>query len=181
MGQDIFDLREQLDEEMRAGWNRSLPFGELVSDRWKRAQRLGFRAGSSIYDSAIVLGDVSVGEETWVGPWVLLDGSGGRLEIGRNCDISAAVHVYTHDTVRRRLSGGVVDARAGGVKIGDDCYIGPHSIVTLGVTIGSQCIVGANSMVTAHVPDRTIVGGTPARRLGRVVGEGAEVQLVYDS
>ena len=33
------------------------------------------------YDSVLVIGDVQVGKNTWIGPFVVLDGSGG-LEIG---------------------------------------------------------------------------------------------------
>lgn len=177
---DLTGMRIRLDEEMRATWQRSLPFGELVSDRWERAQRLGFGGESSIYDSAIVLGDVRVGSDTWIGPWVLLDGSGGGIRIGDNCDISAGVHVYSHDTVYRRISGGALDRRTGAVTIGDNTYVGPHTVITRGVTIGSMCVVAANSVVNRAVPDRSIVGGSPARTIGAIVGEGADVELAFE-
>src|SRR4051794_3239183 len=72
---------------MRTEWARDLPLDELVSDRWERAGRLGFGAGASIYASSYVYGDVIVGARTWVGPFTILDGSGG-LSIGENCSIS---------------------------------------------------------------------------------------------
>jgi acetyltransferase-like isoleucine patch superfamily enzyme len=53
-------------------------------------------------------------------------------------------------------------------------------VIIAGITIGSRCVIAANSLVNRDVPDGTIVGGTPARRLGRVEGEGADVRLVYD-
>jgi maltose O-acetyltransferase len=34
-----------------------------------------------------------------------------------------------------------------------------------GVQIGYRCIVGANSVVTKDVPDYTVVGGVPAKRI----------------
>jgi len=41
-------------------------------------------------------------------------------------------------------------------------------------------VIAANSLINRDVPDGTVVGGTPARRLGSVEGEGADARLVYD-
>ena len=94
------------DEELRKEFDRSLSFQDGFFDRWERADRLGFGLGSSIYNSSLIYGEVSVAEETWIGPYTVLDGSGGHIKIGRNCSVSAGVHIYTHDTVMWALSGG---------------------------------------------------------------------------
>ena len=60
-------LHEEIDEELRARWDRSLPFQDGLVDRWERARRLGFGIDSSIYNSAVVLGSVAVGDSTWIG------------------------------------------------------------------------------------------------------------------
>ena len=57
-----------------------------------------------MYDNVLVLGDVIVGRNTWIGPGCILDGSGGGLEIGDWCSISAGVQIYTHNTVNRSIS-----------------------------------------------------------------------------
>mgnify|MGYP003351887026 FL=1 len=100
-------LKEQRDQELRAAFDRSLPFADAQFDRWERAKLLGFGDKTSIYDSSFIFGDVKVGFETWIGPFTLLDGSGGGLTIGDHCSISAGVHIYTHDTVLWAVSGGV--------------------------------------------------------------------------
>ena len=41
---------------VRDQWNRSLPFGDYIVDRWEKARQLGFGEGTSIYDSALLLG-----------------------------------------------------------------------------------------------------------------------------
>lgn len=173
-------LRVQSDDRLRREWQRSLPFADALFDRWERAERLGFGDGTSIYDSSAVFGDVVVVGDTWIGPNTLLDGSGGQLRIGSHCSISAGVHVYTHDTVLRSLSLGVLDRKVGGVTIGDGCHIGALSVVAAGVSIGDQVVVGAHSFVNRDVPSRTVVGGVPARRIGRVEGDGADVRVVMD-
>ena len=121
-----------------------------------------------------VVGEPEVGEGTWVGPFCLLDGSGG-LVIGRSCDLAAGVQVYTHSTARRCVTERAVDTDRAPVRIGDHSFIGAHSVVLMGVTIGSGCIIGAGSIVTTDVPDGTCARGVPARVVGTVDPESGEV------
>ena len=127
-------------------WRRDLPLDEMVFDRWERARNLGFGSRTSIYHNSYVYGDVRVGEKTWIGPFTLLDGSGG-LSIGSYCSISAGVHIYTHDTVNWALSGGGAEYQYGSVSIGNCCYIGPQAIIAKGVAIGDHCVIGAGAFV----------------------------------
>jgi acetyltransferase-like isoleucine patch superfamily enzyme len=177
---ELSALRDELRRRTRERWDRDLPFDELLFDRWERARFLGFGADASIYQNSYVYGDVSVGAKTWIGPLVILDGSGGSLRIGSNCSISAGVQIYTHDSVRRALSGGEADLERGPVEIGDDCYIGPNVIITKGVTIGSRSAVGAGSFVNRDIPPNTIAIGSPARSVGSVERSAdGEIRLVY--
>lgn len=161
-------LWRRLDDEVWARWNRHLPFGEYLVDRWEKATRLGFGTRTSIYDSAVVFGDVRVGADTWIGPFTILDGSGATLRIGDHCSISAGVHIYTHDTVRWAVSAGSVPYSTGPTTIGDNCYIGPYAVISRGVTIGSGCIVAAHSVVREDVPAGMKVRGNPAEIVGPV-------------
>ena len=151
--------------EVDARFARTLPLGDYVVDRWEKARRLGFGEGASIYDSALVLGEVKVGEHTWVGPFTVLDGSGG-LEIGAWCSISAGVQIYSHDTVAWALSGGQAKAERAPTRIGSRCYLGPNTVVAKGVTIGDGCVIGANSLVLDDVPAGSKAWGTPCRVVG---------------
>jgi acetyltransferase-like isoleucine patch superfamily enzyme len=171
---------EACDHQLRAEFGRSLSFQDAAFDRWKRASRLGFGEGTSVYNSANIYGDVRVGRNTWIGPNVILDGSGGGLAVGDFCSVSSGVQIYTHDTVLWALSGGKLPRAEKPVKIGNCVYIGSQSIIAAGVTIGSRCVIGANSYVNNDVPDATVVGGSPAHRLGAVVGEGEQAHLVFD-
>lgn len=141
-------------------WKRTLPFAEYIVDRWEKARILGFSQGTSIYDSALVLGDVSVGENTWIGPYVILDGS-GDLNIGNNCSISAGVQIYSHDSVNWAVSGGSEPYEYAQTSIGNNCYIGPNTVVSKGVHIGNRCIIGANSLVLGNIPPNSKAYGTP--------------------
>lgn len=174
------ELHESLRSELARRWQRSVPFADELFDRWERAAFLGFGAETSIYDSSLVLGDVRVGEHTWIGPFTVLDGSGGGLSIGSFCSISAGVQIYTHDTVDWSLTGGVAPARRAAVAIGDNTYVGPNALITRGVTIGRRCVIGAAALVNHDVPDESIVYGVPGKVVGRVAIDGSEVTLRYD-
>ena len=152
-------------QEVQNQFNRTLPFGDYVVDRWQKAKELGFGEGTSVYDSSLILGDVKVGSHTWIGPFTVLDGSGG-LSIGSHCAISAGVQIYSHDTVERSLSGGNAPVKLTGTKIGSNCYIGPNVIVGKGVTIGDRVVVGANSLVLTDIPSDSKAFGTPCRVVG---------------
>jgi len=155
-------------QAIRSQWNRSVPLADEITDRWERARAVGFGAGASVYDSCLILGDVTVGEGTWIGPFTVLDGSGG-LTIGNTCSISAGVQIYTHDSVKWALSGGRAEYEHAAVEIGDCTYIGPMTIVTKGVRIGNHCVVGANSIVDKDLPDNSIAYGSTCRIVGRVL------------
>lgn len=164
--QDLRAMWLRRRREVAAKFNRSLPLADYVVDRWEKARELGFGEGSSVYDSVLVLGDVKVGANTWIGPFVVLDGSGG-LTIGSNCSISAGVQIYSHDTVDWAVSGGRAPTTHAPTSIGDRCYIGPATVIAKGVRIGDGCIVGANSLVLADIADGSKAFGTPCRVVGK--------------
>lgn len=170
-----FELREETNQK----WERTLPIGELIVNRWEKAKYLNFDEGSSIYDSSIVMGRVEVGKDTWIGPNTLLDGTGGLLKIGTGCDISAGVHIYTHDTVKKCLSGGKLPIETGDVIIGDFTYIAPMTIISRGVTIGMHSLVAAHSLVKKSFEDFSIIAGIPAVQIGKVIIENDNVKLEY--
>lgn len=117
---------------------------------------------------AWVIGEPIIGDGTWIGAFTVIDGSGG-LTIGAGCDVSSGVHIYTHSSAKRCVSGReyeVVDRAP--VAIGDRVFIGANAVINMGVTIGDESVVGAGAVVTHDVPTRSIVAGVPARRIGTV-------------
>lgn len=158
-------LWKSIHSKVRGEWNRSLPFGDYVVDRWEKAQALGFGDGTSVYDSSVILGDVKVGKNTWIGPFTVLDGSGGGLVIGDNCSISSGVQIYTHDSVDWAISGGKMPISHAPTQVGSNCYLGPNAVIAKGVTIGDGAVVGAGAVVLQDVAPGGKVGGVPAKPL----------------
>lgn len=172
--QGLFDLQESLRDITYRDYKRVNPLQEDLTD-WKERGEFLFGKGKNItvYNSATVAGEVNVGENTWIGPFVELDGTGG-LTIGSFCSISAGVNIATHDTVKWALSGGKHAYEYAPVKIGNNCFIGNGAIINKGINIGSHCLVAAGAVVTKDVSDYSIVAGIPAVVIGKVlVNEGA--------
>lgn len=175
----ILQLHETLDNAFIQNFNRSLPLNETLVDRWDRAKKLGFGDKTSIYDSSLVIGDISVGSSVWIGPFTIIDGSGG-LTIGNHCTISAGVHIYTHDNVKQTLTSGESEIERTPVSIGNNVYVGPNCVVTKGVTVGNFCVIGAFSLVNKNVPDHSIVMGQPAKVVGKVEIKDGKTLFLYD-
>ena len=52
-------------------------------------------------------------------------------------------------------------------KVKKGASIGANSTILGGVTVGEGALVGAGSVVTRDVPDRAVVAGNPAKKLGK--------------
>ena len=166
---ELADFYRERAEHFRNRFQRLIPFGDMIADRWAKAKLLGFGQGTSVYDSVLVLGDVSVGEHTWVGPQVVLDGAGASLSVGDYCSICSGVQIYTHHTVAWAVTGGKRPYEYAPVAIGSCVYIGPNTVIAKGVNIGNHVIIGAQSLVNRALPDYAVAWGQPARQVGRIV------------
>ena len=161
-------------------YDRVVSLGDLFIDRTEKAKLLGLGEGTTIYDSSLVIGDVNVGRNTWIGPFTVLDGSGG-LEIGDNCNIASGAQLYSHETVSWVLSRGKMEYIRAKTIVGDCCYIGPNTVVSMGIKIGNHCLIGANSLVTSNLDDYSIAAGSPCKIIGKVkIDEKGIVELLMN-
>ena len=133
----------------------------------------------TIYNSTTLVGDVKIGENTWIGPFCSIDGTGG-IKIGSNCSISSSVHIQSHDTVRWALSGGAHDYEYDQVKIGNNCFIGVGAVILKGVKIGDSSVIGAGAIVNKSFPSNSIISGVPARKIGSVVFRNNKIDFDFD-
>jgi acetyltransferase-like isoleucine patch superfamily enzyme len=162
------DLLTTLRRRLKAKFNRHVPLGTLLHDRWALAAEYGFGEGSSVYDECLILGDVKIGKNCWVGPFTVLDGLYAAVRIGDYTSIGAGSHVYSHHTIDNVITEGKAPAHSADTVIGEACFISPMSIVGPGSKLGAHCFVASGSFVQGSFPAYSYVAGTPARRVGRV-------------
>lgn len=87
------------------------------------------------------------------------------IEIGEYCKITKGVTILAHDysrSVLRRAYGEVI-GEAGHTVIGNNVFIGMHSIILMGTHIGNNVIIGAGSVVSGNIPDNCVAAGNPCR------------------
>jgi acetyltransferase-like isoleucine patch superfamily enzyme len=161
-------IQKALQAEKLESFKRRVSWGDLITDRWENAREYGFGEGTSCYDNVLILGNVAVGKHTWIGPNVILDGSGGGLVIGDYCSISSGVQIYTHNTVRRSVSLGKEPVEYEQTRLGNGVYIGPNSVIAMGTMIGDSAVIGAMSFVDRDIPARKKAWGCPAQIMGDV-------------
>lgn len=81
------------------------------------------------------------------------------ISIGNNVTMKS-VRVLTHDASIKKILGYTM---FGTVVIGNDVFVGAHSILLPGCKIGNRVIIGAGSVVTGEVPDNSVACGAPCK------------------
>lgn len=87
---------------------------------------------------------------------------GDRTKFGPGVSIFAA----THPTAVQGRRDGTDYSKE--VIIGNDCWIGGHTVILPGVKIGNGVTVGASSVVTKDIPSYSIAVGSPAKVIKKV-------------
>lgn len=55
-----------------------------------------------------------------------------------------------------------------------DVWIGGNVTILPGITIGNNVVVAAGAVVTHDIPDNTLVGGVPARKIKHIENDAKE-------
>jgi carbonic anhydrase/acetyltransferase-like protein (isoleucine patch superfamily) len=124
--------------------------------------------GVWIADSALVLGEVRVGEDSSIWYGTIVRGDVHSITIGRVTNIQdrCVVHVSsgTHPTVIGDLVTVGHGAIIHGCKIGNEVLVGIGAIILDGVEVGNECVIAAGSLLPPgkSFPDRSLIVGSPA-------------------
>jgi carbonic anhydrase/acetyltransferase-like protein (isoleucine patch superfamily) len=122
-----------------------------------------------IDDSAQVIGDVDIGEESGVWMLAVLRGDVHWIRIGRRSNIQDGTIVHAMTGTHPTAIGNNVTIGHGavihGCTVDDDCLIGMGAILLNGSHIGTQSIVAAGTLVVEgmNVPARSLVMGVPGK------------------
>lgn len=177
---ELIDLLSLRRKEMKRNYNRVLPTGELLFNRYEKASYLNAGDRSSIYDTSVIMGDVEIGHDVWIGPYTLIEGINGHIKIGDWVSINSGVMIFSHDSTKYYLSGGRDSFKQGNVTIGSFSVIGSMSVISCGVTIGNHCVIAVGSFVNKSVEDNSIMAGSPAIKIGEVIVDSKDkVDFIY--
>lgn len=138
-------------------------------------------------DTAQVIGDVEIGEESSIWMASIVRGDVHHIRIGRRTNVQDGTIVHVMKDTHPTLIGDDVTighaAMIHGCTIEDRCLIGMRATLLNGCRIGTGSIVAAGSLVPEGmtVPPRSLVMGTPAR-VRRALGDEdlAEIQMLAD-
>ena len=89
-----------------------------------------------------------------------------EITIGAFCTFSWDVQVLDNDFHALTVDG-VMQPSVAPVRIGDRVWVGTRAVILKGVTIGAGAVVAAGAVVTKDVPAGAVVGGMPAKVIGR--------------
>jgi len=121
-----------------------------------------------IHDSALLFGDIHIGPESSVWPYVVMRCEMYQIRIGRRTNIQdfAMIHVGAGtSTIIGDNCSITHHCTIHGATVGNNCLIGINATLMDGVVIGDNCIVGGHTLVKENtvIPDNSIVLGTPGK------------------
>lgn len=119
---------------------------------------------------------LEVGENTYIGRFCTIQVNG---RIGRGVLIANNVGIVGRHDHEYRTPGILVrdgrwigteaalaDAPENSIEIGDDVWIGFGAVVLSGIVVGTGAVIAAGAVVVDDVEPFSIVGGSPARKIG---------------
>ena len=121
-------------------------------------------------DSAQVIGDVVIGEESSVWMNAVVRGDVNHIRIGSRTNVQdgTIVHVMREPSHPTTVGDDVTVGHGvilHGCSVADRCLIGMGAILLNGSSVGEDCIVAAGTLLPEGmaVPARSLVMGTPGK------------------
>jgi phenylacetic acid degradation protein len=121
-----------------------------------------------VHETAVLIGDVIIGADCFIGPGASLRGDIGRLivETGANIQDNCIVHSFPGKDVVVEADGHIGHgAVLHGCTVQRNAMVGIHAVVMDDAVIGAESIVAAMAFVKEgmQVPPRSLVMGIPAK------------------
>ena len=108
-----------------------------------------------------IKGEPEIGEGVYIGGMSEINAKGAKIIIGNNCDIASFVSINCADSHKKCINiSENVDRKD--ITIGDNVFIGSHSVIKGGAKIGHHSVVAAGTIVDAgEIPPYSLIFGNP--------------------
>jgi phenylacetic acid degradation protein len=121
-----------------------------------------------VHPQAALIGDVTIGEGSFIGAGAVLRGDFGKIRIGPGTSIQENCVLHVGIDKSNEIAENVVIAHGAilhDVDIKNYVLVGMGSILMSGVICEDHVIIAAGSVVKAdfHIPANVIVAGNPAK------------------
>ena len=113
------------------------------------------------------LKNIEVGNDVYIGHNCWISGVRGGITFSDEVMLGPFVVIVSSDHMFKSGSARFAEGRPGHITIGRGVWIGSGVTVTAGVTVGPSSLLAAGAVVTKDVPEGTIVGGVPAKPIGK--------------
>ena len=126
-----------------------------------------------VSETAIVIGDVQIGNNCYIGHGAILRGDYGRIEIGDKSAIEEGVIIHVPPDSLCTIGEGVTIGHGAIIhskSIGDHTVIGMGAVASIMAEIGEKSIVAEGCIVKngQKIPSNVVVGGNPAKVLREI-------------
>ena len=171
-------LRGKIATQMREKYDRMLPLDEMLLDRWKKAEFLGFGEQTGVYENVYIYGKPKIGRSL------------GRTLRSFRWNRRA----YNRRRLRHQFRGHdfyslhtFAMCFKKNMDIKEACknrklrlrWKRSHSFA--GVAIGDNSVIGAGAVVSKDVPALSVVMGVPAKIVGKVVLKGKKAKIEFNN
>jgi carbonic anhydrase/acetyltransferase-like protein (isoleucine patch superfamily) len=129
--------------------------------------------GTYVSEEALVIGDVKIGDNCYIGHGAILRGDYGSIFIGSGTAVEEGVIIHAPPgeacTIGEKVTighGAIIHA----AKIGNLAVIGMGAVLSIRSEIGANTIVAEGAVVKMRqvIPDNVVAGGNPARVLRKI-------------
>ncbi|HEY79095.1 MAG TPA: gamma carbonic anhydrase family protein [Dehalococcoidia bacterium] len=123
---------------------------------------------SYVSDTALVIGDVRIGNNCYIGHGAILRGDYGTIEVGDGTAIEEGVVVHAPPegmcSIGKKVTvghGAIIHSKS----IGDMSVIGMGAVLSVRAELGERSVAGEGAVVKADqkIPDGKVAVGNPAR------------------
>ena len=125
-------------------------------------------SSANIVKESVVLGDVTISEDSTVLFHAVLRGDCEKIVIGKCSNIQDNCTIHTDKGCPAVLGDYVTighNAVVHGCTVGTGSLVGMGAVVLNRARIGKECLIGAGSVVNRDIPSGVVAAGVPCRVL----------------